>query len=137
MRCCLIASVIVAGLAMPVLAQQTAESASHELLADAIGRANVRFALEGDAYAIFFGERKLTLHRLDEGKRLLVRASVKGNVSLQTLNAYNEKYAITSRAVQHAKAGVMLENGYDCANGVSSAGLAKMLTRFSKEAADF
>ena len=133
----LLAGIAIVALAAPLCAQTTpAESVSHEMVVNAVQQLSGRFGLQGDTYSIEVRDRTVTLVRLEEGKRLLLRAGVKGKVPLQALNAYNEKQAITTRAVQ-TKAGVALESGFDCQLGITAKGLAKLLTRFSDELASF
>ena len=88
------------GLALPLLAQGgVADSASNSMIADALRSLNVRFALEDDHYAIDLPGRVIRLYRLDGGSRLLLKGSIKAQPSLATINRYNEKVAVTTRAV--------------------------------------
>jgi len=129
---------ILTGLASPALAQPGAvESVPHEMVVKAVQQLNARFSLEGEAYVIQVNDRTLTLHRLEDGKRLLLRANIKGQVSLPVLNFYNDKHAITTRAIHAGKGGVNLETGFDCQLGITQAGLAKLIQRFAKEAGEF
>jgi len=125
------------GFAAPLAAQQPAESASNAMIADALRTLNGRFTLEGDHYAIDLDGRALKLYRLDGGARLLIKASIKSQPSLATLNLYNEKVAVTTRAVRYEKFGVILEAGVDCQLGISQAGISKFVSRFGNDVAAF
>src|SRR5688572_23220581 len=102
MRLSPVASLLVLfGLALPVQAQPIvpAESASHDLITDAVRQVAGRFARDNENYNVEIGNRSFVLHRLENGSRLLARAATKRQPSLQVLNRYNEKQAITTRAV--------------------------------------
>lgn len=127
---------ILAGSALPLSAQQPAESASTGLIRDALMALDANFSFQKDHYNIELKDRSIKLYRLDNGARLLVKAVIKGQPSLTTLNSYNEKVAVTTRAVRYDKDAV-LESGLDCSLGITQAGLEKFLTRFAAEAASF
>jgi hypothetical protein len=128
--CLLLAFCILAGSVLPLGAQQPAESASTGLIRDALMALDANFSFQKDHYTVELKDRKLKLYRLDEGRRLLVKATIKGQPSLTTLNSYNEKIAVTTRAVRYEKVGAVLESGLDCSLGITQAGLEKFLTRF-------
>ncbi len=125
----LLAFCILAGSVLPLGAQQPAESASTGLIRDALMALDANFSFQKDHYTIELKGRKLQLDRLDGGARLLVKATIKGKPSLTTLNSYNEKLAVTTRAVRY-DTGAVLESGLDCSLGITQAGLEKFLTRF-------
>ena len=128
------------GAVLPLYAQgkaSPAESASHEMIVDVLKQLNCRFSLEDWKYNIELNKRTFKLYRLDNGARLLLKAQVAGQPSLETLNRYNEKTAVTTRAVRYEKFGVVLEAGVDCQLGVTSKGLAKLLNRFAIDVAEF
>ena len=126
-------------LAFPLLAQAQPESgtASPQLITNALRGLNSKFNLVNDHYAVDINDRAFTLYRLEQGQRLLLRASVKGQASLATLNHYNERFAVTTRAVRHERAGVMLEVGVDASIGLSEAGLKKTISNFLRQVDSF
>jgi hypothetical protein len=129
--------IVMIGAALPAAAQGPAESASNEMINDALRQTDCRFTRDGDAFVVEMNNRTFWLHRLDNGARLLAKAPVKKEVSLTALNRYNEKHAITTRAIHAGKQGVILEAGIDCSLGVNEAGLKKFIARFVKEAGAF
>lgn len=122
--------------ALPVQAQRPADSASHEMIVGALRQLDCRFSVEDWKYNIDVNNRSFKLYRLDDGKRLALKAPVKGNPSLTTINRYNEKTVATTRVVRHEKLGVMIEAGVDCQLGITEAGLKKLITRFVGEMGD-
>ena len=128
------------GLIAPLQAQQPAvakESVSHEMVVEVLTQLNSRFSVEDWKYNVEVGKRPFKLYLLDNGKHILLKASIKGEASLETLNRYNEKTAATSRAVRYEKFGVILESGIDCQLGVTEAGLKKFIARFVGDAREF
>ena len=128
---------VLAGFALPLSAQQPAESASNDLIKNALGALDSKFTVEKDHYTVELNDRTLQLYRLDNGTRLLVRSIIKGKPSLATINSYNEKVAVTTRAVRYEKSGAVLESGLDCQLGITQAGLEKYLKRFVAEVGSF
>ncbi len=128
------------GFALPLPAQglpAAAETVSHEMIVDVLKQMNSRWSVEEWKYSIEVNNRPFKLYRLDNGKRLLLKAAVKTQPSLETLNRYNEKTAVTTRAVRYEKFGTMLESGLDCQLGVSAKGLRTFITRFVTDVAEF
>jgi hypothetical protein len=128
---------ILAGFALPLSAQQPAESASNELIRGALDALGSKVTVEKDHFAFELNDRKIQLYRLDNGARLLVKSVIQGKPALVTLNTYNEKVAVTTRAVRHEKTGAVLESGLDCQLGITQAGLEKYLKRFVAEVGSF
>lgn len=129
---------VLVGLVLPAGAQQDpVESVSNGMIADALRDVGGRFSLEEDHYSIELKNRTLRLYRLDGGSRLLIKASVKGQASLPLLNRYNEKVAVTTRAVRYEKQGVVLEAGLDCRLGVTQASVGKFVTQFVGDVVGF
>lgn len=122
---------------MTARAQQAADSVSHEMIVSAVRMMDGRFSVEDWKYNVEIGNRAFKVYRLDNGKRLVAKATVKGTPSLETINRFNEKSQATTRAVHHEKLGVLLESGVDCQLGVSEVGLQKFLTRFVSEIGEF
>lgn len=122
---------------LPLQAQRSADVASHEMVVGALKQLDCRFSVDDWKYNIELGNRSFKLYRLDGGKRLVLKASTKGQPSLQTINRYNEKTIATTRAVHHEKLGVLLEAGVDCQLGISEAGLKNFLLRFTKDIGEF
>jgi hypothetical protein len=127
---------VLVGLTFPVHAQP-AESASHEMIKDVLRQLDCEWQVDDWKYAVELKNRKITLLRLDNGKRLLVKAAIKDQPSLDIINRYNEQTAVTTRAVRYEKFGAVLESGIDCQLGISAAGMKKWLTRFVVDVADF
>ncbi len=115
-------------------AQSEPDTISERVVTNALRDLNSKFALVNDYYAVDINNRSIMVYRLDEGKRLLLRAPAKGDASLATLNKYNERYAVTTRAVRYEKAGIILESGIDASVGVSETGLKKYIGNFLKQA---
>jgi hypothetical protein len=107
------------------------------MIKSAIESLNCQWLQEEWKYHFTFKNHKLILYRLDSGKRVVLKAAIKGQPTLETLNRYNETSAATTRAVRHEKQGVILETGVDCQLGISEAGLKKLITRFAGEIGDF
>ncbi|MBI1830131.1 MAG: hypothetical protein HYR84_01615, partial [Planctomycetes bacterium] len=141
MRLPLLASVFfLVGTIVPANAQPTsapAEIVSHDMIVDVVKTLNGKLAVDDWKYAVELKNRKFMAYRLDSGKRLLLKAPVKDQPSLETLNRFNEKTAATTRAVRYEKLGVMLESALDCQFGVTERGLRKLFTRFVDDLADF
>jgi Copper amine oxidase, enzyme domain len=139
MRLRLVCLIVLLGLALPVHAQRTipAESASPQMVADALKQLDALFSVDDWKYSVELKDRPFKLYRLDNGKRLLLKATIKAQPSLEVLNSYNEKTAVTTRAVRYEKFGTVLEAGLDCQLGITEAGLKKFLTRFVVDIADF
>ena len=142
MRSRLIVSLLVlVGLTVPIHAQRTAvptEAVSHEMVVDALKQLDCRWSVDDWKYNIEISKREFKLYRLDQGKRLLLKAVIKDQPSLATINRYNEQIAATTRAVRYEKIGVVvLETGVDCQLGVSQAGLKKLVTRFVVDVNEF
>lgn len=129
---------VLLGMILPGQAQETApvaESASHELIMDALEALNIRALRQQENYSFNLKNRSVTLMRLNNGSRLLMKAMIPGRPSLETLNRYNERIAVTTRAVRYDKLGAVLEAGVDCQLGISQMGLRKFLARFSDDLA--
>lgn len=116
---------------------QPAETASHEMIVNALKQINGRWSVDEWIYSIEVGNRPFKLYRLDNGKRLLLKASVKAQPTLETLNRYNEKTAVTTRAVRYEKHGTVLEAGIDCQIGVTEKGLKTLVNRFVVDVVEF
>lgn len=132
--------VVLVGLSLPGQAQENppiAESASHEFISDTLQAMGVSAARQKETYSFELKNRSVSLLRLDNGNRLLVKASIRGTPSLATLNRYNEKIAVTTRAVRYDKLGVVLEAGLDCQIGITQPGLQRFVRRFSDDLAGF
>jgi hypothetical protein len=127
------------GLVLPLHAQRTAsaESVSHQMLADVLKQLDAKFTVDDWKYAVELKDHPFKLYRLDNGKRLLLKASIKDQPSLETINRYNEKTAVTTRAVRYEQFGTILESGIDCQLGVTELGLKRFLTRFVGEVGEF
>ena len=138
MRSYFIVSLLVLfGLTLPLQAQPAAESASEEMIVNVLRQLNCRWSVEEWKYSIEIKGRSFKLYRLDNGKRLLLKASLKDQPSLETINRYNEKTAATTRAVRYEKLGTILEAGIDCQLGVTEAGLRKLIIRFVIDIGEF
>src|SRR5262245_56173626 len=136
----LVGVLVLIGMLSPNFAQsQTgpAVGASPDMVATALRQLNCQFSIDDYKYKIEINDRAFTLYRLDSGNRLLLKASIKGQTSLATINRYNEKSAVATRAVQHEKMGLLLETGVDCQYGISEAGIKKLVTRFADDIGDF
>jgi hypothetical protein len=136
-RCSLLSLFALSVAILPVHAQRPAESASPEMITDVLKSLNSRFSLEDWKYSIEVKNRQFKLYRLDNGARILLKASIKEQPSLQTINLYNAKTAVTTRAVQYEKFGLVLEAGIDCQLGITEAGLRKFMLRFVDDIGDF
>ena len=136
-RCSLLSLLVLSGAICPVHAQRPAESASPALIADVLKSLNCRFTLDDYQYSIEMKKRQFKLYRLDSGGRILLKASIAEQPSLQTINLYNAKLAVTTRAVQYEKYGLVLEAGIDCDSGITEARLRKFVLRFVDDIADF
>lgn len=137
MRLCLLGLFLTPIFVLPLSAQEPAESATPGMVKDALAALDAKYAVEKDHFAIELGERKFRLYLIDNGSRILVKSSIKTQPNLATLNNYNEKVAVTTRAVRYDKEGTILESGLDCQLGITQRGLEKYLTRFAKETAVF
>jgi hypothetical protein len=135
-RCFLLTVLFLFGAIVPAHAQRP-ETASAEMITDVLKALNCRFTVDDWKYSVTMKNRQFMLYRLDNGARLLVKASIKGNASLRTINRYNEKTAVTTRAVQYEKFGLTLEAGVDCQLGISEAGLRRFVLRFQDDITDF
>jgi hypothetical protein len=133
----LVSLLVLFGLTLPLKAQPAPESASEEMIVNVLRQLNCRWSVEEWKYSIEINKRSFKLYRLDNGKRLLLKASLKDQPSLETINRYNEKTAATTRAVRYEKLGTILEAGVDCQLGVTEAGLRKLLTRFVVDIGEF
>lgn len=123
---------------LPLHAQRPpAETVSHEMIVDVLKQLNCRWSVDDWVYSVEVNNRAFKLLRLDNGKRLLLKASIKAQPSLETLNRYNEKTAVTTRAVRYEKFGTILEAGVDCQLGITEKGLKTLVTRFVVDVADF
>jgi hypothetical protein len=126
------------GSVLPVHAQRApAESVSHAMIKDVLQQLDCEWTVDDWKYAVEMKNRKFVVYRLDNGKRLLLKASIKAQPTLETLNRYNEKTAVTTRAVRYEKFGTILEAGLDCQLGITEAGLRKMLSRFVLDVGEF
>jgi hypothetical protein len=107
------------------------------MITAALRQLDCQFSVDDYKYNIEMKDRAFKLYRLDGGARLLLKASFKGQPSLEAINRYNAKTAVATRAVQHEKLGLMLETGIDCQYGVSEAGIKKLILRFVGDMSDF
>jgi hypothetical protein len=140
MRLRLIVSLLVlCGSALPLHAQRTvpAESVSHEMIKDVLKNLDCKWSVEEWKYSVDLKNRKFMLYRLDNGKRLLLKASIKERPALETINRFNEQTAATTRAVRYERLGTILEAGVDCQLGITEPGLKKFLMRFVGDVAEF
>ncbi len=117
--------------------ERPVEAATEEMVVDALKQLNCRFNVDEWKFNIEMGKRTFKLYWLDNGKRLALKASIKGQPSLQAINRYNEKTASTSRVVQNEKLGLLLESGVDCQLGITTAGIRKFVIRFVGEIGEF
>ena len=132
--------IVLLGLVLPTYAQPAnapAEAASEEMVADALRQLGCRFSVDEWKYNIELGKRSFKLYWLDNGKRLVLKAAINGQPSLQTINRFNEKSVATTRAVKHEKLGVLLESGVDCQLGISGTGIRKLVLRFADQIGEF
>src|SRR5262249_53127061 len=140
MRLRLIVSLLVlCGSALPLHAQRTApaESVSHEMIKDVLKNLDCKWSVEEWKYSVELKNRKFMVYRLDNGKRLLLKASIKERPALETINRFNEQTAATTRAVRYERLGTILEAGVDCQLGITAAGLKKILMRLVGDLARF
>jgi hypothetical protein len=140
MRLRLIVSLLVlCGLSLPLRAQRTApaESVSHQMIKDVLKDLDCKWSVEEWKYSVDLKNRKFMLYRLDNGKRLLLKASIKEQPPLETINRYNEQTAATTRAVRYERLGTIVETGVDCQLGITEPGLKRFLTRFVGDVAEF
>src|ERR1700726_1860832 len=114
-------------------AAQVAETASREMVADALKALGVQATQTDNAFSFTMNDRSFVLYRLGGGKGLLIKTAIKKQPSLATLNHYNEKEAVTTRAVRYQTEGTILESGLDCQLGITAAGLQKFVSRFGTE----
>ncbi|HZZ78670.1 MAG TPA: hypothetical protein VFE62_09135 [Gemmataceae bacterium] len=128
---------LLAGIAAPSYAQDPVESVSANFVVKTLKAMECQFSVTKEHVAIELNDRKFNLYRLDGGGRLLLKAHTRSLPSLTTVNRYNERIAVTTRAVRYPKDGVVLEAGLDCSLGVTQQGLEKFLTRFSNQIGDF
>ena len=126
-------------LVVPLAAQEprAADSASPEMIAAALQGQGVLFLRQKDTYSFTLKNHQVSLFRLENGGRLLIKATIRSKPSLELLNRYNEQLAVTTRAVRYQKGGIVLEAGLDCQLGVTAAALQKFLTRFGEDLAGF
>jgi hypothetical protein len=116
----------------------TATRATPEMIEAALDALKVQHTKVPGAYVFKLGDRQMELHVLPKGERLLVKTTVGGtDPSLEVLNRYNEKMAITTRAVRYAKEGVVLEAGLDCRLGVSANSVRHFLSGFAQDLREF
>ena len=140
MRLHLIVSLLaLCGSALPLHAQRTApaESVSQEMIKDVLKNLECKWTVEEWKYSVELKNRKFMVYRLDNGKRLLLKASIKDRPALETINRFNEQTAATTRAVRYERLGTILEAGVDCQLGITESGLRKFLTRFVGDVAEF
>ena len=131
-----VAALLLGGIVLPSAAQQS-ESVSEAMIADVLKHLGGKFSQQDSKFSVEIKGRSFTLSRLDNGKRLLLKAPIRDYASLETLNRYNERSVGFTHAVRHEKTGVALEWALDCQLGVSEAGLKNALTRFANEAGEF
>ncbi len=118
-------------------AQSGADVVSPQVITNTLRDLNAKFTLVNEYYAAEINNRGISIYLLDEGQRLLIRAPVKSQASLATLNKYNERHAVTTRAVRYDRAGVILETGIDASIGLTEAGLKKYITNFMRQIEGF
>jgi hypothetical protein len=134
----LVGVLLLVGFVSPLRAQPgAADAVSPDMIATALRQLDCQFSVDDYKYKIEFKNRNFTLYRLDNGGRLLIKANIKTTASLQTINRYNEKSAVATRAVQNEKMGLLLETGIDCQFGITEAGVKKLITRFADDIGDF
>src|SRR3712207_2580263 len=109
------------------------ESASHPMIENVLQNLRTDPTRQNERYTFTLGGRQFNLTRLDNGGRLLVQTSSKTKPGLETLNRYNERVAVTTRAVRYGQDNVILEAGMDCRLGVTEAGIRKFVTGFAKD----
>ena len=135
-RLCIATAVLLGGIVLPSAAQQS-ESVTEAMIANVLKQLGGKFSQQESKYSVVIKSRPFTLLRLDDGKRLLLKATIRDYASLETLNRYNDRYVAFTRADRHEKTGVALEWTIDCQLGVTEAGLKNALTRFVAELGEF
>lgn len=131
---CLLAALSL-GAAPP--AQDAADYASHALLENVLQNMRSEPTRQKERYAFTLDGRKFTLARLENGARLLIQTTSAAKPSLEALNRYNERIAVTTRAVRYGQDKTVLEAGLDCRLGVSEDGVRKFVAHFAKDARGF
>lgn len=114
-----------------------AEIVSHDMIVSVVQGLNGKLTGDDGKYAVELKNRTFSAYRLDSGRRLLLKATVKDQPSLETVNRFNEKTSAITRAVRYEKLGVMLESAVDCQLGITEKGLQRLFTRFVADLADF
>lgn len=105
------------GLVLPAHAQaEQVQLANHELIAAALEGQGVLFLRRQDTYSFTLKSQPLTLTRLDDGGRLVIKASITRTAPLDPLN---------------------VETALDCKSGVTSADIQKFIAQFGKEVEAF
>src|SRR5450432_4159680 len=108
MRVCVAIAALLGGIVLPSAAQQS-ESVPDAMIASVLKQVGGKFSQQDSKYNVEIKGRRFTLQRLDDGKRLLLKATIKNYASLETLNSYNGGSVNFTRAVRHEKTGVALE----------------------------
>jgi primary-amine oxidase len=91
-----------------------------------------------DGYRFRLDNRPTTLKILDGGRLLLqIRFKVTPAPSLESLNRFNELFAVTTRAVSYAKEGIVLEAGTKIRPGTTAKDVADFINEFGKEVPQF
>lgn len=113
------------------------ESASPQMVDNVLQGLRANPTRQKERYTFTLDGRQLTLARLENGTRLLVQSTRRARPGLETLNRYNERVAVTTRAVRYGKDSVVLEAGLDCRLGVTEASIRKFLTNFATDVQNF
>jgi hypothetical protein len=123
--------VLVLGGAAP--AQDVYEFASVEMVENALRGLRVQPTQRGESFAFTLDGRQFQVNRLDRGGRLLIQSSSRTKAPLEAINRYNERIAVTTRAVRYGKDNLVLEAGLDCRLGVTEAAVRKFITTFARD----
>jgi primary-amine oxidase len=120
------------------LKAQQATAASAAMIEKALGKLEVPFAKTKDSYTFKLDGRPTVLRSAHDGEKLLIKTALpERKASLQTINRYNEERAFTTRAVQYATEGVVLEAGLDCRLGVTPKGVMDFIAGFGQDVRQF
>ena len=106
---------VLASLTWPAQAQPRSAPPNHEIIAAGLEEQGVLFLRQRDTYTFTFRNQPVTLQSVDDGGRLVLKATIK-RTPLAPLN---------------------LETAFDCPNGLTAGGLKNFLTRFGDDLAAF
>lgn len=78
------------------------------MIANVLKQLGGKFSQQESKYSVVIKSRPFTLLRLDDGKRLLLKATIRDYASLETLNRYNDRYVAFTPRTTTRKPGSLL-----------------------------